>query len=369
MQLLRHIPEQEFRWPDVDGREVRTCLRERGSFVLRNAIDPDNVSLYRDLVDRTHGLHSINCAKKGLDIAQAEDEWSGSKGWKGVAWALKFGQVMPGWLADCFPGRSFMELIDTEQMLSFLTQFFGGPCRPASVTHARRVHPNPANSRHEEDCGSEAALQWHVDAHPHGATRFRINLWTPLEDCGVDRPGLQAGIMSHDDSVAVSGYEHEHKSFAHATHALLDGGYNRLLDDMTVYAPILRAGDVFVFSHWTLHSTYVTPKMKTSRLSVELRFEYDGPEFPLSRLKPLQPIRDWARSPCLGQIPLGSGDTLPALRRPPCRPSNILLRDGPYAAASGLSISWKAGISVDAVVDTHLRLGKWARRIGIRVTA
>lgn len=263
-QILRHIPEQEYQWPRVNGEEVRETIRDRGSLVIRQAIDSTKVALYRDLVDKTHAIYSRKCTEHGADVAQATAAQSGAVGWEGIAWALKCGQVLPGWLADCFPGRSIIELVNADAILMLLTQFFGGPCWPAPMMHTRRVHP------HTKSCGSEAALPWHVDAHPHGTSRFRVNLWTPLEDCGVECPGLQTAVLSHEDSKAISGYNQKTGSFDDVTNELRG----------PVYAPILRAGDIFVFSHWTPHATYVTPRMNRSRTSAELRFEYDSPHFP-----------------------------------------------------------------------------------------
>ncbi len=258
---------------------AKQCLWERGSLVLRGVIDPEIVHLYRDLVEETHAIFRTHSAENGYDLDQARSKRGGIEGWPHIAWVLKCGQVLPEWLNQCFPDRSLLHLVDDNLLLLFLVHIFGGPCRPAPVTNTRKVAP-PRSDGGQKNDGPAEPPNWHVDADPHGSAVFRVNLWTPLEDCGVDRPGLQAAILCHDDAVALSGYDRETASFDPATNPRTNGDFPRRLRDAPIYAPIMRAGDIFMFTHWTIHAAYMTPDMEKSRTSVELRFQGESSAFP-----------------------------------------------------------------------------------------
>lgn len=281
VEPFREIVEQEFSGLGLDTRfhELKECLRDRGSFVLREVIDPATVESHFARAEETYARYSARCAAEGVDIASAPNHWSTRRGWEGVAYAMRYGQLYPQWIADSFPGHSIYDLLDEGPLLPFLASFFSGPCRPSSFTHTRRIHPLRSRDGPTEFEGYASEQRWHVDAEPHGASRFTVNLWTPLQDCGVDRPGLRAAILPVDEARALSGYDPRSGRFdPDAVSRLGDGG--AALAGAPIHAPVMRRGDVFVFAHWTIHSTYLTPGMTRSRLSAELRFESDSAEFP-----------------------------------------------------------------------------------------
>lgn len=278
---FREIPEQVFNGQDLETclHDLKECLRDRGSLVLREVIDPAAVESHRVRVEETYATYCTRCAAKGIDVASAPDDWSGRRGWEEVAFALRYGQIYPEWIADCFPGHSIYDLLDDGPLLPFLAFFFAGPCRPSSYTHTRRIHPLRLPDGPTEFEGYASVQRWHVDAKHHGASRFAVNLWTPLQDCGVDRPGVQAAVLPLDEARALSGWDPQRGSFDQAAVSRLNDG-GAALAGVPIFAPIMRRGDVFVFTHWTIHSTYITADMTRSRLSAELRFDSDSPEFP-----------------------------------------------------------------------------------------
>lgn len=151
-----------------------------------------------------------------------------------------------------------------------LADFFGGRFSSSSAAHVRVAHPLRRSLDKGELAGFGRKLNWHADVQPHGGTLYTLNLWTPLDPCGFDRPGLQAALIGHEEAVALSGYDA-------ATGSCLPSAresFNQegsVVERATKFAPIMQPGDIFVLSHWTPHSTYVTPEMKDSRMSVELR--------------------------------------------------------------------------------------------------
>ena len=108
---------------------------------------------------------------------------------------------------------------------------------------------------------------------------YTINLWTPFEACGTDRPGLQTALLGHREAVELSGYD----SVTGHCDASARADFNvegSAIDRAKKFAPVMSPGDIFVFSHWTPHSTFVTPQMQQSRMSAELRVTYNGHRFP-----------------------------------------------------------------------------------------
>lgn len=275
--VTQEAPDQEFffdkgilaRFP-----EMKVCLAERGSFVLRDAIDSEKIYQYRELVEKTHHIYVGRCADKGIDYRTAPSDWQGREGWEGIAHALRLGQINPGWLTHCFPDNSIYHLV-SEDLLLFVAYFFGAPYRKSQSTHTRWLSPDQGTHRE----GFDHPVEWHVDAQHHGTAEFTINLWIPLQDCGLTRPGLQAAILPIARAQALAGFNSGTGAFE-INEALRLNGDPSVPDGVPAFAPAMRAGDIFVMTHWTLHATYAVPKMTERRLSAELRFSYPSSIFP-----------------------------------------------------------------------------------------
>ena len=91
VEPFRFSPEQEFGGRDVETRirDMKECLRERGSLVLREVIDPALVDSHRARVDETYAMYCARCIAQGIDIPNAPSEWVSRKGWEGIAHGLR----------------------------------------------------------------------------------------------------------------------------------------------------------------------------------------------------------------------------------------------------------------------------------------
>jgi hypothetical protein len=87
-----------------------------------------------------------------------------------------------------------------------------------------------------------------------------FNFWTPLEDAGVTRPGLEVVIGSGGPVLSHEVVRHDVASFI-----LERFGRERL------WHPEIRAGDALVFTTFMMHRTYLTETMNPTRYSLELR--------------------------------------------------------------------------------------------------
>jgi hypothetical protein len=280
-EVRRHIPELDFQWPEIEARadQFKQCVRDYGCAVLRGAIQAERIDFYKTLVERASNQWKECCAEQGIDYRSAPDEWMGAGGWEYVAFNLHHGQLKPEWFTECFPGLSLFDLVGDHSMFFLLLYFFGAKFGPSPMAHTRFIHPRRAPEDKNRFEGYGRQLGWHSDAQAHGAPRFTVNLWTPLEDCGEQRPGLRMVLLGHDEAYALSGIDE-------ATGKCDPAARRQLNDDPAIFggapifAPEMRRGDILFFTHWTIHGTYVTPEMSESRLSAELRFDYDGQAFP-----------------------------------------------------------------------------------------
>jgi hypothetical protein len=84
-----------------------------------------------------------------------------------------------------------------------------------------------------------------------------VTCWIPLNDCGVDSPGLEF-VRARQEGLL------------HFTE-LSDEGVRGRFAEEAFWAPALALGDGVVFTRDVLHRTWVGPEMGRDRLSVEYR--------------------------------------------------------------------------------------------------
>ena len=97
-----------------------------------------------------------------------------------------------------------------------------------------------------------------------------INVWVPLDPCGVDAPGLELvrtacrtlrePVGDPEDAIAAERVRLDEFAVQDAF-----GG-------KAFWHPPLKPGDALIFAGTTIHRSYVTPAMTQARLSVEVRF-------------------------------------------------------------------------------------------------
>jgi len=84
-----------------------------------------------------------------------------------------------------------------------------------------------------------------------------LTCWIPLNQCGVDSPGLEFVRRRQPALLHFS--------------ELDDSALRRRLSPQEFWAPSFELGDGLVFMNDMLHRTHVTPEMRHDRLSVEYR--------------------------------------------------------------------------------------------------
>lgn len=119
--------------------------------------------------------------------------------------------------------------------------------------------PAPASGYHLQDWHQDGALgaRFPVEPGPLIAMTELLTCWIPLNDCGIESPGLEF-IRSPQSRLL------------HFTE-LGDSALRERFPPQAFWVPVLEFGDAVVFLNNILHRTFVRPGMRHDRLSVEYR--------------------------------------------------------------------------------------------------
>lgn len=114
----------------------------------------------------------------------------------------------------------------------------------------------------------ERALPYHQDYEYIGPVEQAVNVWIPLTPAGGDYPGLEFWVGNPQKPLLVHGQPESERQ--------------QVLDQAPPEAwwqPQLKAGDILIFSPYTIHRSHLTEQMTQTRISYELRLcpESDRP--------------------------------------------------------------------------------------------
>lgn len=128
-------------------------------------------------------------------------------------------------------------------------------------THAAPAFHAPHGWHQDGALGSD--FRPHGDAAPtDNALAPMLTCWIALSACGRDAPGLEIVAGRQDGLLPVA--------------ALGDRELRRRFAASTFFRPTLAPGDALLFMGDIVHRTHVTPGMRESRTSLELRFLATG---------------------------------------------------------------------------------------------
>ncbi len=117
----------------------------------------------------------------------------------------------------------------------------------------------PAPGYHLQNWHQDGALgvRFPLEPGPVIPMTELLTCWIPLNQCGVDSPGLEFVRRRQPALLHFS--------------ELDDSALRRRLSPQEFWAPSFELGDGLVFMNDMLHRTHVTPEMRHDRLSVEYR--------------------------------------------------------------------------------------------------
>lgn len=261
---------------DYFHESIRTSLRDFGGIVIRNAIAPERCKFYRDLISRTHDLLEAKCAAEGYPFQDAKDEDHALGGWRSLAYELREGQLPPGVFEQVNKGFSIFDLVADVRFGQIVSRFYEDDYSISPSAHTRRVSPD--TGLHSKAWQKPALC--HIDAQYHDPQHFSLNCWVPLDDCGIDAPGLQIVRDNVYDTQRFVGYNPDKNCFDPEKLKIINENVFDHFDADRLFAPALNVGDVFVIHNWTIHQSSIRDGMTKVRQSCELRTIQNGWEFP-----------------------------------------------------------------------------------------
>jgi hypothetical protein len=248
----------------------RAELKKRGVIILRGAISKRRIAATKAKVEAA-------IQKLSTVTEESINEWNWQQWWPGNSISFSIGKARGGEINDAMvrdatdDSLSFYDLISAPPFHRLLARGFPGlDFRSTPVAHCRKMSPKIGG------------IKLHCDIRYHRDGPFALNFWTPLDPAG--------------EKFGTSGLEIWPIGYAAVRKYLQHNGVSPkdMRDDLIeavpqVFGPPVRtnidAGDVMVFTSWTLHRTYFPDSDCADRTSVEVRLAADQwPDDPLARL-------------------------------------------------------------------------------------
>ncbi|ABM78775.1 phytanoyl-CoA dioxygenase family protein [Prochlorococcus marinus] len=235
----------EFEANEIDSVKFNDIFKTFGSILIKNLLD-------KDLIDqiRLKAENSYNKADKlfstDADLGISFKEHGHISA---ISLGAKNGQPL---ILNMFCNSKIPSLY--KELLGTRIKILTGNSQP------RRQHPAKHNP----------PVPFHQDASFIGNPGLVINSWIPLNEAGLNAPGIQ--IVLRPESVIYNQSKFRIKK--PTTYEEIDISHDSAFSEITpdlLWAPIIAPGDVLFFSHLTIHRTYQTDKMKLQRISLEIR--------------------------------------------------------------------------------------------------
>jgi hypothetical protein len=233
---------------------LHEALEESGAALIRGAVPPDVVRVYLDALNEIYALYEardlrLNCCRPNEVAAVAR------------------GDVTAGVL-ERVAGLSIEKYFANRGLGRFLRLCL--PVRRPTLETLMTVSPVPGKAI--------PGLQLHTDGIIQGTTKAVLVMWSPLHPCGVDAPGLRvvlAGRMAVRDYLRKSFPDRPIPGWCSSTEWASTGAFDedRLRQVFgSPWAPEMQAGDVMVFTNWTIHGSQFGPELTKPRSAIIQRW-------------------------------------------------------------------------------------------------
>ena len=212
---------------------MRRAIAECGCFVLRRLFDPCALARIRERADflgRAWDYMFKHGYTKGIDEHY-------------LATAFRAGHL-PETHIDAT--ETWSDLTTGSPFDEIATKVFGATTRDYALRRSV-LH------------GKQNPLQFHQDGFFMGREP-NYNFWTPLQDVGVDAPGLEVVVGSGSPIIIDVDARPRVATYVEKTYGA-----------RSYWLPTLMAGDVLVFTSMMFHRTQSGPQISKIRYSLELR--------------------------------------------------------------------------------------------------
>jgi len=229
-------PELVFAPSEIGG--MREALATAGCFVIRQLFDRD--AICRARARAVAVAANIDAKVERGDTAGYEQFLSGAYG---AGHLPEAALDVPLTTAELFQASSYGTIAQS----IFGSASFGFALRRSHF----KGSPNP--------------LGFHQDAF---FSDFSYNFWTPLNDAGMTSANLELIIGSGEPLFPLTGISDS---------VLTEQCLRQCYGNHAFWHPIIKAGDVLVFSTFVMHRTRQTPEMADERYSMEIRGPITAP--------------------------------------------------------------------------------------------
>ena len=243
---------------------MRGAIAEEGCFVIAGLFEPAALARIRERADYVRRAWDY-MVEHGYttDIQQY----------------LKDGRYTSGHLPETHidPAQTWADLTTTSRFDEIATGVFGATTRGYALRRTVRE-------------GRQNRVAFHQDAFFIGADPW-YNFWTPLQDCGVDAPGLEVARRSGSPIVKNVPGRNEQQLLRYVEQTYGSECY---------WLPELKAGDVLVFTSMLFHRTQISEKPLNLRYSLEVRGEITD------RSLAIAGVPDWGQIQTIDLPPAGN---------------------------------------------------------------
>lgn len=241
----------EFERADTPS-DIIAALDRYGAALIRGAVPKETVQRYRDGLDRLYRLHREG---EVTDIPENERR------------ALDRGDVWPNALGK-YIGLSFSAYFAAPFLRTIVDRVLVSAVPNNQTILTVEASPKALNN----------GIAMHTDGIVLGTAEASISLWSPLHPCGVDAPGLSlipASRQAVTDYLRAKFPGKELPGWSSMTEWNSTGAFDEASLSAAfapAWSPALEAGDVIVFTNWTLHGSQVRPEMKAKRSAIVQRW-------------------------------------------------------------------------------------------------
>lgn len=223
-----------------DNGALAAVFAGGGAVHVREALDRDSIAVLHaaadELLQNWTELAASNCLPAALEVP------------------LRRRYIPLGALGD-LEGRLRSSLPPSFAALA--RQYLGKEPMLATDSHVRSITLDRP----------DAHLPFHQDETILG--RRLLNVWIPLDACGVDAPGLE--LVWNSWTRRLDPAPSPEATYPVERARLDPVEVERTFGRASRWRPVFAAGDAMVFSGATIHRTYVQTEMTRARLSVEIR--------------------------------------------------------------------------------------------------
>lgn len=252
---------------DNDIRSIRRKLYRFGCVVVRGLLEAHGVTHFSAVTEATFTKSRQFLCLLGIADDEPLDLIADARLRDFVA-NIRIGQINPDWFQILNDGLSIYDLLTSSELANKRAKrLMGGDWFPGAAI-IRRV--SALTTQHLK--AAQAPIAMHCDAPTLSRHTYSLNFWVPLDDCGVDAPGLQLvpgefrplqDLLLYDSERGYVDFEREQE---------LQRLYSSGRDGRPRFVPKFSRGDVAIFHNWIMHASFTSTAMKLPRSSFELRF-------------------------------------------------------------------------------------------------